>query len=303
MNPRASSSIPASSSPISRVFGVRPAATRMSDALDRPLARRRLDAEAHSLPGSPFDGLCLGPEHDVDAILFEHREDGRGHVRILTAEKLRPELQNRDLTAEPAERLRELHPHISAAEHNQVRREPVELQRFDMRQRPSVGETRDARDRRAGAEIQKQAVGDEAARAAFSKSRLDRARPHKDAFGKEELEMRDRELPAVDRDHAVDHLALALAYSLHVHRRRVDTHAVRRGAPDQIGDLGAADHVLARQAGDVRTRSANQGALDHHDGPALLRQVPGDILARLTPAEDDVLDVYGLSHGGPQRLG
>ena len=43
-------------------------------------------------------------------------------------------------------------------------------------------------------------------------------------------------------------------------------------------------------------------ALDHDDGPALLRQVPCEILARLTAAEDDVLDVYGLSHGGPHRL-
>ena len=32
-------------------------------------------------------------------------------------------------------------------------------------------------------------------------------------------------------------------------------------------------------------------ALDHDDGPALLRQVPCDVLARLTAAEDDVLDV------------
>ena len=43
-------------------------------------------------------------------------------------------------------------------------------------------------------------------------------------------------------------------------------------------------------------------ALDHDDGPALLGQVPCDVLARLAAAEDDVLDVYGLSHGGPHRL-
>ena len=114
--------------------------------------------------------------------------------------------------------------------------------------------------------------------------------------------MRDRELLAVDRDHAVDHLAFALADTLHVHRRALDSHAVRRGPTDQVRDLGASDHVLAWQAGDVWTRASNQGALDHDDGPALLRQVPCEILARLTAAEDGVLDVYGLIHGGPHRL-
>ena len=158
-----------------------------------------------------------------------------------------------------------------------------------------------ARDRRSRAEIQEEAVGDKAARAAVRKPRLDRARPHKPAFGEQELEMRDRELLAVDRDHAVDHLAFTLTDTPHVHRRSLDSHAVRRGAADQIGDLGTSDHVLAWQAGDVRTRPSHQRALDHHDGAALLRQVPRDVLAGLAAAEDDVLDVYGLIHGGAHR--
>jgi len=96
----------------------------------------------------------------------------------------------------------------------------------------------------------------------------------------------------------IDHLAFALAYTLHVHRRALDSHPVRRGPTDQVRDLGTSDHVLAWQAGDVRTRASNQGALDHDDGPTLLRQVPREILARLTPAENGILDVYGLIHGG-----
>jgi hypothetical protein len=70
-----------------------------------------------------------------------------------------------------------------------------------------------------------------------------------------------------------------------------------------MGDLGASDHVLAWQAGDVWTRASNQGALDHDDGPALSRQIPCEVLAGLTPTEDGILDVDGLSHGGPHRLG
>ena len=145
-------------------------------------------------------------------------------------------------------------------------------------------------------------VGDEAARSAFRKPRLDRARPHEVAVGEKELEMRDRELLAVDRNHAVDHLAFALADANHVHCRTVDAHAIRGGPTDEVRDLGTSDHVLAGQTGDVWTRASNQGALDHDDGAALLCEVPRDVLAGLPAAEDDVLDLYGLSHGEAHRF-
>ena len=168
-----------------------------------------------------------------------------------------------------------------------------------MGERLGVGQTGNTRDRRPRAEIQEEAIGDEAARAAVRKPRLDRARSHEPAFGQQELEMRDREFLVVDRDHAVDHLAFALTDTLHVHRRSLDCHAIRRGAADQIGDLRTSDHVLARQARDVRTRSSHQRPLDHHDGAALLGQVPRDVLAGLAAAKDDVLDMHTLSHQYP----
>jgi len=72
---------------------------------------------------------------------------------MLTTEELCAELQDCHLTSEPAERLRELDAYVSAADHNEVGRESVEFERFDMRQRVSIGETRDVWGRRAGAEI------------------------------------------------------------------------------------------------------------------------------------------------------
>ena len=172
----------------------------------------------------------------------------------------------------------------------------------DMGKRSSVRKTGDVRDRRPRAEIQKQPIGDKAARSAFGKLRLDRARGHQEAFGKEVLEVRHRKLLPMDRDQAIDHLALAITYTLHVHGGVFDSHAVRRPPADQIRDLGAADYVLAWQTRNVWTRTANQRALDHDDRPTLLRQVPCEILARLTPADYHVFDVYGFSHGRPHRL-
>ena len=115
--------------------------------------------------------------------------------------------------------------------------------------------------------------------------------------------MRDRELLAVDRDHAVDHLAFALADTPHVHRRCAsivtpyDAARLIRSATLAL----RITFLLGRQAMFGHDPPIKR-PLDHDDGPALLRQVPGDVLARLTSAEDDVLDVYGLSHGGPRRL-
>ena len=54
---------------------------------------------------------------------------------------------------------------------------------------------------------------------------------------------------------------------------------------------------IAWQAGDVRTGASNQGALDHDDRPALLREVPCEVLARLAPTEDGILNVDGVNHG------
>src|SRR4029079_11588070 len=87
---------------------------------ERPLPCGRLHTKAHRIPGPALHELCVSPEHDVDAVLFEHGEDGRSYVRILTTEELRPKLQNCHRTTKSAERLRELHSYISAADHNQV---------------------------------------------------------------------------------------------------------------------------------------------------------------------------------------
>ncbi len=62
-------------------------------------------------------------------------------------------------------------------------------------------------------------------------------------------------------------------------------------------DVSALDDVLARQAGYVRTGSADETAFDHDNLLALLRQMPGDVFSSLAAAENDVLDMHRLVHG------
>jgi hypothetical protein len=71
--------------------------------------------------------------------------------------------------------------------------------------------------------------------------------------------------------------------------------------PDEIRDLAAVDHILARQARDVGARPTDQSALND-DGPASLpSEFPGNVLARLTATEDDVLDPFTVSHDVLQK--
>ena len=100
----------------------------------------------------------------------------------------------------------------------------------------------------------------------------------------------------------MDDVPFALADLVHVHRRTIDSHAIGRRSTHQVRHLGTSDHVLAWQAGDVWTRASNQGPFDHNDGPALLGQFPGQVLAGLAAAEDDILDIYDLSHREAFRL-
>jgi hypothetical protein len=96
----------------------------------------------------------------------------------------------------------------------------------------------------------------------------------------------------MDFDQAVDHLALARAHIRHVRRHGPGPLPVARRAPDELRDFGAVDHILARQARDVRARPTDQSALDDNGSLALSSKFPGNVLARLTATEDNVLDLF-----------
>jgi hypothetical protein len=96
----------------------------------------------------------------------------------------------------------------------------------------------------------------------------------------------------MDFDQVVDHLALARTHICHVRCHGPSPLPVACRTPDEFRDFGAVNHILARQARDVRARPTNQGALDDNGSLALPSKFPGNVLARLTATEDNVLDLF-----------
>jgi hypothetical protein len=66
--------------------------------------------------------------------------------------------------------------------------------------------------------------------------------------------------------------------------------------PNKVRDLGALDHVLARQARDIGARPTDQTTFDDNCPAALPCKLPGDVLAWLAAAKDDVLDLFDFSY-------
>ena len=289
--PLASSSTPAISSPISRVFGVRPAATSKSGAVEHPLAVGGSHPQADAVPRPPFHGVRLGTEDDLDPVLLEDRLNRLGNIGILARQQLSPPLDDRDLATEPPKRLRELDPDVAAAEHEQVGREMPELERADVGERLARGHARNVRDRRVGAEIQEDALTEDTPDASLRRNNLNGLRRHEAAFAEHEVDARSREPISMGLNQAVDHRAFSTSDALHVRRDGSRPDAVVGGFSDEVGHFRATDDVLARQASDVRTGAADERALDDDRRTTLLGQLPRDVLARLPAAEDDVLDL------------
>ncbi len=97
---------------------------------------------------------------------------------------------------------------------------------------------------------------------------------------------------------AIDHLPFALGDTSHIYSQLASNHPQPALGIDERNRLGAIDHILAWQAGNVGTRPANHRAFDDDRFLALFRQVPGQYLPRFATANDDVLIMFD-GHDSP----
>src|SRR5271156_2197415 len=86
-------------------------------------------------------------------------------------------------------------------------------------------------------------------------------------------------------DQASDHLAFAVAHDRHVDARVLLADAEFFAPVEKRGDLRAVNDVLARQAGDVGTGTADPFALNNNGPLPFPGQGPGEILAALAAAK------------------
>ena len=228
----------------------------------------------------------LGRHQELDAFVTEDSLHFLRDVGILAAHQLRPGLDNRHAAAEAAISLGQFEADIAAPEHDQMRRQVVELQSLDMGERPGGLEARNVRDCRVRSEVEENLVARQHPRAAVIQVHLERFRCHEtpgphDQFGAARLvvlQMRG--------DFAFNHVALALANLRHVGRDGTGRRAELRCVMRQMRDPRAPNLVLAGQAGDVGAGAADPPALDDGSPSPRSRHMPSQQLAALSAAKD-----------------
>src|SRR5262245_22812523 len=104
-------------------------------AFDPLLAGCRTRQDRDVLSRSTVDTERLSAEETFDAFGEQDFPHLTGNVGILTAEKLRPILDDRHPTAEATIRLTEFETNVASTEHDQVWRNVVDFQRFNAGER------------------------------------------------------------------------------------------------------------------------------------------------------------------------
>src|SRR5262245_60938560 len=178
-----------------------------------------------------------------------------------------------------------------------MRRQIVELERLDVRERAGGLEAWHRRNRRVCADVDEHPIADQHARAAIVEAHLQRLRGHEPARTHDELHAALGVIPKMRGDLRMDHLALALTYRHHVDCDASRLRAVLGAAAHQRCDLRALDLVLAGQAVDVGTGAPDPTAL--HDGrpSTRARHVPREEFAARAAAENQDLESFHLRHG------
>jgi len=141
-----------------------------------------------------------------------------GDVGILPADQPGSGLDDRHTAAKAPVSLRQFEADKAASQHDQMRRQIVEFESFDVRERPGGLETGNGGHRRMRANVEKNLVAREHSRPAIVQANLQCFRRHKAPVPNDQLGAGRSEVLQMQIDLAPDHVALALQNSSHVGR-------------------------------------------------------------------------------------
>ena len=160
-----------------------------------------------------------------------------------------------------------------------MRGQIVEFERLDVGERPSLCQAGSARHGGVRSEVEKDLVGRECARSPAIHAHFERLWRHKAPLPHDQFGAARFVVFQVLGDLTFNHLALAAAHHRHIDHDRTGHRAELRRVTRQMRHLGTANFILARHAGDVRTRAADPPPF--YDGSALTRSrhMPSDQLA------------------------
>ena len=220
-------------------------------------------------PDRPSTRSGGGPGQDLDPLVPEEPLDRLGDVRVLAMDQRAVPLDDGHAAAEPAERLRQLEADVAAAQDHQVSRELAQLQSLDVGQRASLREPGGVVHPGARPGVDDDGLTAERPGPARVERHLDRHRRDESPLAHDELRAAFPVLREVHFDQSIDHPPLAVADGGHVDLPVAVGDPELGAAAEIVGDLGAVDDVLARQAGDVGARPADIPPLDDRGAPPL----------------------------------
>ena len=217
-------------------------------------------------------------------------------VGILPAYQPGSGLDDRHAAAKAPVSLRHFETDIAASEDDQVRRQVVEFERFDVRERPGGLETGNGGYCRVRANVEKNLLARQHAGAAVLQANLQCLWRHKAPIPNDQFGAGRPEVLQMQIDLASDHSALAAQNSRHVGRDGTGCHAKLRAVLREVRHPRTPNLGLAGHAGDGGAGAGNPAALHQRSPPPRLRQMPGDQLTSLSAPEDQYVELFELRH-------
>src|ERR1700754_771593 len=156
-------------------------------------------------------------------------------------------VDDRDLAAEAAHRLRELQSHVTAADHNEVFRDFVQLESFYMSERLCIEKAWNRFDRRVRPGADDDVLSAKQAARSVEQGGFDCFRSHETPGAHDELRTAVAKFGEVNVDQSGDHLAFAVTHGGHIDAKAVASDTEFIAAAHIICGLCGMDDVLAGQ--------------------------------------------------------
>ena len=203
-------------------------------------------------------------------------------------------IDQRYLGTKTAEGLGEFESDITGAQDQEMLRNLIEFQRLDMCERPHLGQSMNRFKRSSRAGVDDDILTAKRSRPAAGHFGFDSLGAHETPHTHHQFRTAFLVKVEMNIDEVLHHLALAFAYRRHVDANIFFADAELLAAIKERGHLGAVDDVFARQARDVRARTAHIFALDHNYALSLLSGGPGNQLSAGTAAEHDEIIFFRI---------
>jgi hypothetical protein len=194
-------------------------------ALDLLLAGGRARHNTDLFTRPAVHTVDFGRRQKLNAFVAEDPLHFIRDVGILPAYQPGSGLDDRHAAAKAPVSLRQFETDKATSQHDQLRRQIVELESFDVRQRPGGIETGNGWYRRMRANIKENLVAREHSRPAIVEANLQRLRRHKASVPNDQLGAGRHEILQMQIDLAPDHIALAAQNRSHVGRDGTGRHA------------------------------------------------------------------------------